>query len=57
MDENLNFVDERMKFKTHIKQQKRFVGYMFNNNIYLDNPGPQGIDQQTKQKWKEKRWI
>lgn len=57
MNDNLNFVNERMKFKTNIKQQNRFAGYMFNNSIYLDNPGPQNIEEETRLIWKKKGWI
>lgn len=36
---------------------KRFVGYFFNNSIYLDNPGFQIDDRKTWEAWKRKKLI
>jgi len=35
--------------------RKRFVGYLYKNNIYIDNPGIQGVDQETWNAWKKKK--
>ena len=35
--------------------KKRFVGYFYKNIIYQDNPGLQGIDDLTWEKWKSKK--
>jgi len=37
--------------------KKRFVGYFYKNGIYLDNPGLQGIDDETRKVWKKKGLI
>jgi len=42
------------KKKVH---RKRFIGYMYKNNIYIDNPGIQGIDQETWNAWKRKKLL
>ena len=53
------FVDE--VFKMHYKQKsvtkKRFVGYMYKDNIYHDNPGMPIEDRETWEKWKSKGLI
>lgn len=36
---------------------KRFSGYLFNGQIYHDNPGLQGIDIETWLIWKKKKLI
>lgn len=40
-----------------IISSKRFSGYMFENVIYHDNPGLQGIDPETWQIWKKRGLI
>ena len=35
--------------------KKKFIGYLYKNNIYVDNPGIQGIDQETWNVWKKKK--
>ena len=35
-------------------QRKRFVGYMYKNAVYTDNPGIQGEDQETWNAWRKK---
>jgi hypothetical protein len=42
------------KKKVH---RKRFIGYMYKNGIYIDNPGIQGIDQETWNAWKRKKLL
>jgi hypothetical protein len=37
--------------------RKRFVGYFFQNNIYLDNPGMRIEDRETWEVWKRKGLI
>ena len=37
--------------------RRRFVGYMYKNNIYIDNPGIQDIDQDTWNVWKRKKLL
>lgn len=36
---------------------KRFSGYLFEGRIYHDNPGIQGIDNETWQAWRKKGLI
>ena len=35
----------------------RFIGYMYEGQIYLDNPGLQGIDKYTWAVWKKKGLV
>jgi hypothetical protein len=35
-------------------ESKRFIGYVYNNKIYLDNPGLENIDRDTWKAWKKK---
>ena len=37
--------------------KKRFVGYFYNNNIYLDNPGLKVDDRETWNAWKKKKLV
>ena len=37
--------------------KKRFVGYFYNNNIYLDNPGLRIDDRETWEAWKKKKLV
>ena len=34
---------------------RRFIGYLYNNNIHLDNPGLPNIDRETWEAWRKKR--
>lgn len=43
--------------KTKTVTKKRFVGFLFENNIFLDNPGIQNIDNETWKAWKRKKLI
>ena len=37
--------------------KKRFIGYFFENNIFLDNPGFKIEDRKTWVTWKKKKLI
>lgn len=38
--------------------KNRFVGYLYNNKIYLDNPGPKDlVDTSTWNHWIKKKFI
>jgi hypothetical protein len=37
--------------------KKRFVGYFYKNNIYLDNPGLKIDDRETWESWKRRGMI
>lgn len=52
-------MDTFFKLKPTKKEitSKRFSGYLYKGNIYHDNPGIQGIDQETWQAWKKKGLI
>lgn len=39
------------------KTKRRFVGYMFKNNLYLDNPGFKINERETWKIWKKKGLI
>lgn len=57
-DENYEMADD-LKIvtpKTNVSK-KRFAGYMFKNNIYLDNPGLKIDDRETWKSWKKKGLI
>jgi len=46
-----------MKKKKKTIYKKRFVGYFFENNIYLDNPGLKIEDRDTWEAWRKKNLI
>ena len=46
-----------MEKKKIAVSKKRFVGYFFNNNLFLDNPGFKIEDRETWEKWKKKKLI
>jgi len=52
MDYTFKLVPKKKKIN-----RKRFIGYMYKNNIYIDNPGIQGIDQDTWNAWRRKKLI
>lgn len=37
--------------------KKRFVGYMYKNQIFLDNPGIQGLEYDVWEAWRKKGLI
>jgi len=47
--------DHKEKFKT--KDTKRFLGYVYKNKTYLDNPGIQGELEETWNAWIKKGLI
>ena len=49
---DLKIIQKKKKIET-----KRFVGYLYNNRIYLDNPGIEKIDRDTWKSWKKKGLI
>ncbi len=49
MDYTFKLIPKKKKIK-----RKRFVGYMYKGGVYLDNPGIQGIDQETWNAWRRK---
>ena len=48
---------QNMQIKRQNVTKQRFAGYMFNNALYLDNPGIKISDRKTWQKWKNKKLI
>jgi len=55
-DYDMNF-DYTLKRGKKNVSKRRFVGYFFNNNIYLDNPGLKIEDRETWEVWKKKKLI
>ena len=53
---DMNF-DYTLKKKKKTITKKRFVGYFFNNNVYIDNPGISVEDRETWVRWKKKGLI
>ena len=53
------FVDTTFKIieRKSPEKSRRFVGYMYKNRIYQDNPGIQDIDADTWKAWKKKGLI
>jgi hypothetical protein len=45
------------KVKYEIKETKRFLGYMYKDSMYLDNPGIQGESEETWKVWIKKGMI
>ena len=50
---------DTLGMKKNIKNvsRRRFVGYIYKNNIYLDNPGLKIDDRETWKSWKRKGLI
>jgi hypothetical protein len=46
--------DMKIKQSKKIHRRKRFKGYYYNGDIYLDNPGIQGEDEETMKAWMRK---
>jgi hypothetical protein len=55
-DYDVNFDYTLIKKKKTVSA-KRFVGYFYNNNLYLDNPGFKIDDRNTWEEWKRKKLI
>lgn len=49
--------DYKLKIKKKLISKKRFVGYFFDNNIFLDNPGFKIENRETWESWKKKKLI
>ena len=49
--------DYTLKKKKKTISKRRFVGYFFENNMYLDNPGLKIEDRDTWSAWKKKNLI
>lgn len=48
-------VTGKIIYKKNKKTQRRFVGYMYDNSIYLDNPGFRHlVDTETWEAWRKK---
>ena len=52
-------LDDTLRIKRDVKSftKKRFVGYLFQDGIYLDNPGFRVDDRETWESWKKKGLI
>lgn len=53
---NMDF-DYKMKKDKKMVTKKRFLGYFFENNLYLDNPGFKIDDRDTWESWKKKKLV
>lgn len=49
--------DYKLQRKKKTVRNKRFVGYFYNNNLYLDNPGLKIDDRETWEAWKKKKLV
>ena len=52
MDYTFKLIPKKKKI-----QRKRFIGYLYKGSIYIDNPGIQGIDQDTWNAWRRKKLL
>lgn len=57
LNQEFDYYYDEHKTKYKIRETKRFIGYMYENAMYLDNPGLQGIDEKTWKVWIEKGLI
>jgi hypothetical protein len=48
---------DRLKSKKEKKSFRRFSGFLFRGKLYKDNPGIQGLDQETYASWRKKGLI
>jgi len=55
-DYDMDF-DYKLKRNKKTVYKKRFIGYFFENNIYLDNPGIKIDDRETWEAWKKKGLV
>lgn len=58
IDEGIDFYyDTNYQHKFETKETKRFLGYMYKDKLYMDNPGIQGEDKETWDAWIKKGLI
>lgn len=57
LDKTLNHAVMKVQIKKTVKVQRRFVGLLYKNQIYQDNPGIQGQDAETWKAWINKGLI
>lgn len=57
LDKNLDSLNLKFEFDKKRGIFKRFVGYYYNGGLYLDNPGIQNVEYETKLNWIRKGWI
>lgn len=51
-------VTGKMRPKTSRVHQRRFLGYMYKDRLYLDNPGvKEMVDKETWKAWKSKGFV
>lgn len=57
--EEIAFSDKIDRFRKNESKvmKKRFKGYLYKGNIYLDNPGISGIKRDVWKAWKDKKLI
>jgi hypothetical protein len=57
--ENVSYSEksDRLGEKESIINKKRFKGYLYKGNIYLDNPGIPDIKRDVWESWKQKGLI
>ena len=57
-DKNMDSLREKFEEDKEVKKFSRFKGYLFEGNIYLDNPGAHFfVDKETSKIWRSKNWI
>jgi hypothetical protein len=57
-EDEFNLEDDlKIRNKSKRMYRKRFVGYFFDNNIFLDNPGFKIKDRDVWLAWKKKKLI
>lgn len=57
LDQTLSDPVMRIQVKTEKKVQKRFIGFHYKGQIFMDNPGIQGVDSKTWDAWIKKGLI
>lgn len=58
IDENSIYdVGVKIKFKKKTITSKRFIGFLYEGRIYLDNPGIQNVKKEIKDSWIKKRLL
>lgn len=58
LDMNKTNPEGRVGYKKRTINQRRFIGYMFEGKMYLDNPGvKEFVDKETSRRWIEKGFI
>jgi hypothetical protein len=53
----IDYIKDEMIFNPKPVKKKRFLGYKYKGDIYLDNPGFKDVEDEVWHYWKENKYF